>query len=509
MKWGGRPSEPEPEPPAAESPRTSRWSKGSAKKPVEIASSPTQAQPNTISNVGLYKATFYSNIGSFFFGIAVGWSGSVEKSVMEHQSYLFNLSAAEWNGVCILLTLGAAVWCVPMGYMVRSCGCKRTILMQLLPNTLGWCLTAFAQSVYMLYAGRFVLGMCGGAHCVAVPIYNAEISTNINRGAMSVLFQGACICGVLYSFTMSIFLELWLVNFLNLGVLTLGLLQIFMPESPAYYVSRGNIPRAEASLRYLRGKKYDARREIDHLMREPTASEQDVRQGPTRGFKYKKIRRSLARTLALAVLQKLCGALIFIFYAPNMLTCLKIRREYGSVLAIGVTFGLILCISLVDRVGRRKLLIFSSSVMVFMSIFLGLYFKIWMFMETEVLPWVALFCISLFVGAYVTGVGSLTWLLNVELIVPAMRPLGCAIACTSNWLTAFFVVCWFASHEVKCQPYLFLLFAIIAVIILLFSMVFIPETKGLSSSKIQQRMGGIMNRPTVVTFTSSSDSSDA
>jgi len=98
---------------------------------------------------------------------------------------------------------------------------------------------------------------------------------------------------------------------------------------------------------------------------------------------------------------------------------------------------------------------------------------------------------------------------DIGIYIPPTPCLGCAIACASNWLTAFLVVCWFASHEVKCQPYLFLLFAIIAVIILLFSMVYIPETKGLSSSKIQQRMGGIMNRPTAVTFTTSSDSSDA
>ncbi|KAH8353885.1 hypothetical protein KR084_011589 [Drosophila pseudotakahashii] len=509
MKWRNRESvpDPEPEPPAIEPPKTSRWSSSNRRKPPPKIPSPIP--PPIISNVGLYKATFYSNLGSFFFGIAMGWSGAVEKSVMEQHSYFLHPTAAEWNGVCILLTLGAALWCIPMGYMVRSCGCKRTILIQLVPNTLGWCLTAFARSVYMLYAGRFVLGMCGGAHCVAVPIYSAEICTKKQRGAMGVIFQGACICGVLYSFTMSIFLELWLVNFLNLGLLTLGLLQILMPESPIYYVDRGNIPKAEATLQYLRGKKYETRKEIDQLMREPTQSELDVRQGPMGGFKYKKIRRSLARTLALAVLQKLCGALIFIFYAPNLLTCLKIQREYGSIQALGVTAGFVICFLLVDRVGRRPLLIYSSSVMFFMSAFLGLYFKIWMFMETTVLPWVALVCISFFVGAYTAGVGSLSWLLNVELIVKPMRPVGCAIVCAANWLTAFFVVCWFASHEIKCQPYLFLLFAIIAVIILLFSLVAIPETRNLSSAKIQQRMGGVMNRPTSITFTSSSDSSNA
>ncbi|XP_052856795.1 glucose transporter type 3 [Drosophila gunungcola] len=498
----------EPEPPAPEQPRTSRWFTRRSllgKKPSEQSGNSFHPP---VSNVGLYKATFYSNIGSFLFGIAVGWSGAAERSVMQGHSYDFQPSEDEWNGVCILLTLGAAVWCVPIGFLTRCCGCKRTILIQLVPNTLGWLLTVFAKSIPMLYAGRFVLGMCGGAHCVVVPIYNSEISPIRKRGAMGVLFQGACICGVIYSFMMSIVLELWIINFMNLGLLTLGLLQILMPESPAYYVERGNIPRAEASLRFLRGAKYDPRREIDHLMRTPTRIEHDVRQGPLRGFKYKKIRRSLARALELAVLQKMCGALIFIFYGPNMLGCLRIRREHGAFLALAVATGFLICFFLVDRVGRRPLLIISSAFIFFASVFLGLYFKVWVTMDYAILPWIAFFFIGLFVGSYTAGVGSLTWLLNAEMIVRLMRPVACSIICACNWLTAFFVVFWFTFHDIKCQPYLFLLFAIIAIIIMLFTLVYIPETKGLTSAKIQQRMGRIMNRPAPITITSSSDSSN-
>lgn len=507
MRKGGI-QDAEPVEPPQSSRKSGTWF---AKRPSEMPVEHVERAPvrQKINNVGLYKATLYSNIGSFFFGIAVGWSGTAERSVMEQHSYSFQPTELQWSGVCILLTLGAALWCLPMGLMVRLLGCRRTILIQLLPNFLGWFLTVFARSVPMLYAGRFFLGMCGGAHCVVVPIYNAEISTTKKRGAMGVVFEGACICGVIYSFAMSLFLELRIINFVNLGLLALGPLQILMPESPAYYVDHGNIPRAEDSLRFLRGQKYDTRREIDFLTRDPTESEREVRQGPLLGFKYKKVRRSLARSLAIALLQKLCGALIFIFYGLNMLDCLRIRREFGLILCLGLILGFLACFFLVDRLGRRPLLIFSSAGIVFVSIYLGLHFKVWMTIGLTVMSWIALFCIAIFVGCYTAGVGSLTWVLNAELLVRPMRPLGCSIVCAFNWLTAFFVICWFGSHGVKCQPYLFLLFAIIASLILLFSLIYIPETKKLSSAKIQQRLGGLINRPAVITFTSSSDSSNA
>ncbi|XP_017056156.2 glucose transporter type 3 [Drosophila ficusphila] len=458
-------------------------------------------------NCGLYKATFYSNIGSFLFGIAVGWTAATEKSVMDRSFYKFHTSPGEWSAVCNMLTLGAALWCIPVGLMARSCGCKRTILIQAVPNTLGWFIIVFAQSVTMLYLGRFILGMCGGAHSVVVPIYLAEISTAKKRGAMVVLYQGACICGVFYSFAMSVFVEMWIFHVVTLALLPLLFLQILMPETPGYYVDRGKIGEAEETLRWLRGKKYNPRREIDHLAGHETYSEQDARQGPLRGFKFKKIRRSLARCLALAVFQKLCGALIFIFFGQQLMNCLRIHHIYLSVVCLAVALGCLACFLLVDRLGRRPLLILSTVVIFFVSAFLGLYFKIWMSSDFPVLSWTALVCIALFMGAHMVGLGTLFWVLNVELIVRYMRPVGCSLILTCNWLTAVFVLCWYSGHEMKCQPYLFMLFAIIALMSLLFCMVYIPETKLLSSEKIQERLGGIMNRPTAVTFTSSSDTS--
>ncbi|KAH8383389.1 hypothetical protein KR009_008432, partial [Drosophila setifemur] len=445
------------------------------------------------SNRGLYLATFYSNIGTFLFGIALGWTGPAENPIMEKGAYGFTPTHGEWDTVCALLPLGAASSCVPMGLLMRSHGCKLTLLAQLLPNCLGWGLTVFAQSLPMLCVGRFVLGVSGGAHCVAVPVYSAAISPKDRRGSMGVVFHGTLMFGVFYSGLIARVLDLRYVNSINLLLQPLGLLTLLLPESPIFYVDRENLSRAQASLRWLRGKEYDQGMEMDYLMREPTESEINLRRNPMLGCSQKKPRRSLARILALAVFQKMCGAVIFIIYGMNMMLCLRFRPEWVTSLGVAGIVGFLFCFFLVDRLGRRFLLIFTVTVILLMGILLSLYFHLLLQKEVPALQWTALVLVFVFVVAYTAGLGPLVWLLNVELTVRPMQHFSCALAATLNWLIAFALVVWYSSHPVKCHGYLFLLFSVIMVMVLLFALIFLPETMNCSSEKIQKRLGGIMN----------------
>ncbi|KAH8247208.1 hypothetical protein KR038_000196, partial [Drosophila bunnanda] len=449
-----------------------------------------------VNHAGLYKATFYSNIGSFFFGIAMGWSSGAEQSVMYRSSYGYTPSRLQWNYLCILLTLGAMFWCLPTGILLRWCGCKRIILAQLLPNTLGWCLTAWGQDINMLYAGRFFLGMCGGAHCVAVPIYSSEISPVRKRGIMGVCFYGACAVGVFYSFLISSFLEIKKVNLINLILLLFGLLQFLMPESPDYYVKRRKMDRAENSIRWLRGNNYNVNKELARLTKEPTQSEHDQRQHPYQGFKYQVVRRSLGRVVVLAAFHKFCGSYVFIIYSYELVACLTLPQYLVVALGVSALVGFLVCMFLVEQMGRKYLLIVCSAIMFFATVIIGIGFKLFLENGGDILPWVTFLSMPVFLGAYTAGLGTLTWLLTVELFAPPMRPLGCSIAATINWLFASFAVFWYSSLKLVCQPYLFLIFAIIAVASLLFTLAFIPETKGITPKRIQRRLGrqtGIRN----------------
>ncbi|BFF91638.1 glucose transporter type 3 [Drosophila madeirensis] len=481
-------------------------------KPI-LTSVPSRISHLTMGedNTGQCLATVIGNIGTFCFGIAIGWSAPAKALVMHNDAYSFTPSKQEWTWVCALLTLGAATWSIPMGLLMKSQGCKRVMILQLVPIGLGWSMLIFAQSVNMLYVGRFMQGMCGGALCVVVPVYTVEISHIRHRGALVSVFHGAFMLGVIYSYAISPFLDLWVINIVNVGLLLLCLLQFLIPESPSYYCSRGNYSKADKCLRWLRGKKYDTRKAMRQLMIQGTRSEIALQQNIMLGFKRKKTRRSLCRASALTIMQTLSGSTVFIFYSINILLSLHLNYECSAALAVADICGFLVCFMLVDVAGRRPLLIITSLVTFVCTIYTGICFQLKLITDHEnSVSWASLVSMSLCSLAYTAGLGPLTWLINVELFVTPMRPLGCSLSATFNWLTAFAVIMWYGSGpEYRlAKPGVFFLMATVSLLVCIYGIIFLPETKGLTTHRIQQKLGGFMNQRNVPSIDSSSDESD-
>ncbi|XP_017145341.1 glucose transporter type 3 [Drosophila miranda] len=463
-------------------------------------------------NTGQCLATVISNICTFCFGIAIGWSAPSKALVLDHSAYSFTPSKQEWKWVCALLTLGAASWSIPMGLLMKSMGCKKVMILQLVPIGLGWSMLIFAKNVSMLYVGRFMQGMCGGALCVVVPVYTVEISQVRHRGALVSVFHGAFILGVIYSSAIGRLLDLWIINIVNLVLLLLCLLQFLIPESPSYYWARGNYSRANESLHWLRGKYYDTRKEMRQLMLEGTRSEIALQQNIMLGFKRRKTRRSLCRASSLTILQTLSGSTVFVFYSTHILVSMHLSYECAAAFAVAEIFGFLVCFMLVDLAGRRPLLIITSLVTFVCTLYTGLCFKLKLITDHEnSVPWASLVSMSLCAATYTAGLGPLTWLINVELFVKPMRPLGCSLSVTLNWLTAFVVVIWYGSgHEQRlAKPGVFFLMATVSLLVCIYGIIFLPETKDLTPQKIQHKLGGFMNTRNVASIDdSSSDDSD-
>lgn len=109
-------------------------------------------------------------MGAFVFGTAVSWTAPTTPRLVDKQEYGFVITSEEFSWVAAAVTLGAASVCVVTGYLINWIGRKTTMLLLVLPFTLGWALVIWAQNISMMIVGRVFLGIASGGICVAAPM---------------------------------------------------------------------------------------------------------------------------------------------------------------------------------------------------------------------------------------------------------------------------------------------------------------------------------------------------
>lgn len=156
---------------------------------------------------------------------------------ISEREYPFDVSEEQfsWIGACV--TLGAAFICFPIGQLANWFGRKWTMISLVIPFTIGWALVIWAQNIAMMYAGRVLLGIAGGAFCVTAPMYTGEIAQSEVRGSLGSYFQLMVTIGILFVYAVGAGVGVkWLSIICGIIPLAFGIIFFFMPESPTYLV---------------------------------------------------------------------------------------------------------------------------------------------------------------------------------------------------------------------------------------------------------------------------------
>lgn len=111
--------------------------------------------------------------GALAAGTALGWSSPTKSKLVGPHSteYDFEITEEDFSMIGSLVTLGAAFVCIIIGSILQMIGRKLTMLLLVIPFTVGWLLVTIPANLLMLYVGRFLLGVSGGAFCIAAPMY--------------------------------------------------------------------------------------------------------------------------------------------------------------------------------------------------------------------------------------------------------------------------------------------------------------------------------------------------
>jgi sugar porter (SP) family MFS transporter len=389
--------------------------------------------------------------------------------------------------------LGALVAASVAGRIIDRFGRRRVLMAAALVFALGALVAAAITAIWMLVAARLVLGLAIGVAAVGAPLYIAESVPRAIRGALVSTYQLAITAGILVSYLTGLLISgdgMWRTMF-GLGAVP-GLLffigLVFLPESPRWLVLRGFPDEARASLRRLRGEDCHVEEEVDEMLHAALA-----RPGRKTGYGAlldPALRPALIVAVGLFFLQQLSGINAVIYYAPAVFSHAGLDSANTQMLAtVGVgTVNLlttVLAMFLIDRIGRRRLLIlgFAGAAVTMFVIALAV-------TNPALAPsWVIILVLLLYIAFFAISLGPLPHVMMSEVFPLRVRGPGMSMASISNWGFNFVVV--FAFPLMLAGPGLAFTFTIFAIICLggvFFTLARVPETTGLSLEAIERHL---------------------
>ncbi|GAB3555894.1 sugar porter family MFS transporter [Spelaeicoccus albus] len=433
--------------------------------------------------------TIIVGLGGFLFGYDSGVISGALKFITQD----FHLSAGVSGLVVSSILVGAMVGSLSSGRLSDRYGRRTIIIVAALAFVVGAVLAALAPSVAILLAARVILGLGIGAASALVPVFIAEVAPPATRGRLVAVNQLLITIGIVaayvvgYAFTDS---HNWRAMF-GVGAipaLGLGIGMFFMPESPRWLLARGREGRARAVLTKLRPSAAAVEAELAEIGQ--------VR--PDHGTRLKDLAKrwmapALIAGIGLQVLGQATGVNTVIYYAPTIFG----HAGLGASTAILATVGIgivnlvmtVVGMMLVDRIGRRRLLISGVTIMTVALVVLALTLSIAGLSDTTGL--VAFICIAVYIAAVAASLDVVVFIIPSEIYPLRVRGTAMSVTLFSNWGMNFVVSLTFLTLlQALGTAGTFWLYAALCAVLVIFTLKFIPETRGRSLEEIERDFHG-------------------
>ncbi|KAM9604639.1 solute carrier family 2, facilitated glucose transporter member 2 isoform 2-T2 [Trichechus inunguis] len=342
-----------------------------------------------------------------------------------------------------------------------------------------------------IISGRAVSGLYSGLISGLVPMYIGEIAPTTLRGALGTIHQLAIVMGILISQIVG--LEFILGNpdrwHIMLGLsagraILQSLLLFFCPESPRYlYIKLEKEVKAKKSLKRLRGCD-DVNKDMIEIRKEKEEASSGQKVSMIQLFTTSSYRQPLLVALMLHMAQQLSGINAIFYYSTGIFQSAGIRQPVYATIGVGAvnTVFTALSVVLVEKAGRRSLLLIGMSGMFFCAIVMSV--GLILLNKLAWMSYVSMTAIFLFVSFFEIGPGPIPWFMVAEFFGQGPRPAALALASFSNWFCNFITGLCFPYIEGFCGPYVFFLFAGVILVFTLFIFFKVPETKGKSLEEI-------------------------
>ncbi len=439
-------------------------------------------QPNTA-----LRNALVASLGGFLFGFDTAVISGVESSIQQ----LWSLDKFTHGFTVASALIGTVIGSLIAGKPAEKFGRKKVLQaigVLYLVTSLG---SALTDSWHLFVIFRVLGGIGVGASSVVGPMYISEISPAHKRGRLVALFQFNVVSGILIAFLSNYLLFSvsdeawrWMLGVQAFPSLIFFIMVFFVPESPRWLVK--NKQDAEAEKVLISIGEANAPQALRNIQESLHTTVGTVKERLFNG-QYNK---PIFYVIVLAMFNQLSGINAIMYYAPRIFEMTGLARDTAllQAISIGVTNMVftLLAISLIDKFGRKTLLIIGS---VGMVVALGL--VAWAFYTKDFGGYAVMFYLVAFIAFFAFSQGAVIWVFMSEIFPNKVREQGQTLGSFTHWIMAV-IISWSFPILVESSEnggfYSFLLFTVMMFLHGLFAWKIIPETKGKSLEGIQREL---------------------
>ncbi|WP_336087456.1 sugar porter family MFS transporter [Nocardia sp. SSK8] len=422
-------------------------------------------------------------------GALFGYDTGVISGVLVFLTPDFGLTQAQVGVITSSLLIGAAIGSITGGWMADRWGRRTTLLFAAGLFLIGALAQAAAPNASIMILTRLVLGVAVGTASLVVPMYVSEIAPATYRGRLVSMNSLMIASGQLLAYIVNAGLAPtgnWRLMLVMAAIPAVALLigMHFMPDSPRWYLKVG---REDDARKVLRRSYYPENVEPTITAIEQTAAaDAAVKDSLRDQLRRPKVRALFVTGVGLALIQQFVGVNTVIYYAPSTLAAAGMGDNAAITSSIGIgvgaVIGVIVGMSLVDRIGRRPVMFLGLTIMIVALVGMALVERL---TQDTVTGYVLLVLMIVYISSFQVGVGVPTWLLLSEIFPAPIRATAMSITTFLIWMGNFVVSLVFPPlGELWGASTMFAIFAVVSVLSLVFCYRRVPETKGVSLEQI-------------------------
>jgi len=422
-----------------------------------------------------------------------------------HEEPVFHLSNSGLGFTVAIALIGTIVGALCAGKLTDMFGRKKMLLAIGILYVLGALGTALTSdhTIFMIF--RFLGGVGVGAASVCAPIYTAEIAPPAARGRLVGLVQFNIVLGILLAYGSNAIIAAiaphdvawrWMFGVMAVPAVIFLLLLATVPETPRWLLSVGRDQEGEAVLRRLCTTEEEARFELEEIHASLAAAE-NAKDVP---FFTPQHRKVILLAIAIAAFNQLSGINAILYYAPEVMKSAGASGDAALWMSVGVGFmnliATMAALSVIDKIGRRKLMIVGSIGYLISLTFLAAVLFAYAGSYNTTSAVLVLAGLLVFIAAHAFGQGSVIWVFISEIFPNRIRGRGQSLGSLTHWVFA-------ALTSYAFPPIVgalgggvgFSIFAIFMVGQLIWVLKVMPETKGVPLEEMEYQLGLVHDDP--------------